>query len=333
MPPSNPQSVAARLNQRLIASVEKRADAEGTVIGPCLNDYKRRLSEGGTEHPLFDLTRHLLLTFPETERSIRTRMEAKHAGKPDAAAQVEGSVRNSLMRSAGTNYQGLVSYAIARHLLEQGSAWYVEHPVPPEFGRLLAIRFTLGIAGEPTPVESGIPPAPDEEPEGATARGAEASVDVKPDVDVLIRNAGWESGRDGGDHEPIVLLSVKTSLADRAGSAARWKNYFDIVTSPCPHEDADGCVYRRLGMTLAHDPQVEITHGIVTANIYKVNSDPYYARYGELRSNQARANTFMFDMRYGTRNTTDDLTAPGWQPLSGLPERLGVMSDVYRMPR
>lgn len=330
MPDSEPHASAARLNLQLITSVERRAVADDTVIGPCLNDYRLRLTpNGGGEHPLFDLTRHLLATFRQTEASIRRRMEVKHAGSARAAAQVESSVRNSLMRSAGTNYQGLVSYATARYLLAQESCWFVQHPVPMDFGRMLAIRFTPGIVANPAPDEPGIPPPPDEETETDLGAGG-ASVDVKPDVDVLIRNAAWTPAR--ASREPILLLSVKTSLADRAGSAARWKNYFDIVTSPCPHQDQRGCAYRHLGMSLAHDPQVEITHGIVTANIYKVNSDPYYAQYGELRSNQAKSNTFMFDLRYATRNGSDDLQAPGWEPLSRLPGRLAAMSAVFHLP-
>ena len=321
--PDDPVQTAAASNTALIASVRRRASTEDTVLGPCLASYEQWLNENPDVHPLFDLTKHLLATADVTQRAIRERMERKWAEQDGTASQVERSVTNSLRRSAGTNYQALVSYGLARYFLEQQSTWYVVHPVPKGFGNSLAIRFT-----------AGVPITPDEEVVASVDGAAEADdagVTVKPDVDVLIRNAAWVES--DPRPEPVLLLSVKTSLADRAGAAARWKTYFDLVTRPCPNAGKDrDCAYERLGIELANDPNVTITHGIVTANIYKVNSDEYFARWGELRSNQARSNTFMFDLRYTTRNESEDVMAEGWAPLTGLPPWLARVSEQYGLP-
>jgi hypothetical protein len=323
---------AQDLNSRAIALLQKRVDKEGSVLRYCIEDYLARPADT-EEHPLDNLTRHLLSTFATTHASIRTRMEARHAGKANSAALIESSVRNSLMRSAGTNYQGLVTYALARFLRDSGSAWFVQHPVPKAFGQSLSIRFTGGVQVDPEEIQASADPDEDpliDELIEEEDEVEDASVTVAPDVDILLQNAAWINQPDVP--EPVLLLSVKTSLADRAGSAARWKNYFDIVTSPCAHVCEADCAYRRLGIELANTPNVAITHGIVTANIYKVNSDPKFAEFGELSTQQARSNTFMFELRYTTRNENEKVMAPGWDRLSQLPIWLGATSAANGLP-
>lgn len=101
------------------------------------------------------------------------------------------------------------------------------------------------------------------------------------------------------------------------------------MTRPCAHVGEETCAYRRLGIALEHSPPVDITHGIVTANIYKINSDPYYTRWGELRSNQSRANTFMFDVRYTTREETEEVMAEGWQGLANIEDWLTATAHKH----
>lgn len=327
MPPRAHASLTGRAlasdnNHRLMTEIALRAAPADHVLHACLQSYTRWVLENdlapleGRQSTLTNLTHHLISTFAVTERAIRERMTARWQGDPDAARKIESSVTNSLRRSAGTNYQALVSYAIAHTLENLQSDWYVVHPVPTDFGRSLSIRF--GAATEA---------AEDEEAED------DASVVVKPDLDILLRNASWDASE--GNPEPVLVLSVKTSLADRAGSAARWKTYFDLVTQPCEHACESTCAYRRLGISLAESPNVSITHGIVTANIYKMNSDPYFAQYGELRSNQAKANTFMFDLRFTTRDQEEDVMAPGWSSLAELPAWLAnpaAVADIGANP-
>jgi hypothetical protein len=324
--PLTPAESAAAINSAMIANVRKRAESINGVLGPCLRSYEGSLESVSDRHPLHDLTKHLVETVVETEASIRTRMVEKWEAREGTASQIEKSVTNSMRRSAGTNYQALVSYALARYLLEASSYWYVVHPVPADFGNSLAIRFTAGVAPEPSDTILGL----DDEIATEADETVSGDVTVKPDLDILIRNAAWNAS--SAEPEPILILSVKTSLADRAGSAARWKTYFDLVTRPCAHVKEEDCAYRRLGIELAYDPNVDITHGIVTANIYKINSDPMFARWGELRSNQARANTFMFDLRYTTRNDSEDVMAEGWSSLADLPSWLAGMSSSHGLP-
>lgn len=325
-PKDRPTDVDAESqNRRMIKSIELRASKPDAVLAFSLADYRRRLDADGGEHPLHDLTRHLVGTHAETAASIRRRMEKKWAEAADAQ-RLESSVTNSLRRSAGTNYQSLVTYALARFLLARQSHWYVVHPVPKDWAHLLSIKFTGGVLEEaPRTVEA------DDMDEAASIveEGAPAddSVSVKPDLDILLRNDTWDA--ENGGKEPALVLSVKTSLADRAGSAARWKTYFDLVTRPCAHVGEETCAYRRLGIALEHSPPVDITHGIVTANIYKINSDPYYTRWGELRSNQSRANTFMFDVRYTTREETEEVMAEGWQGLANIEDWLTATAHKH----
>lgn len=301
-------------NAALKAHIVKRAAQADAVLTNCIESYIDWLKQNPDEHPLSNLTHHLVSTSDQTAAAIRERMVTKWAGDPDMQQRVERSVTNSLRRSAGTNYQALVSYALARFLLQRQSHWYVMHPVPATFAHSLAIRFGAGLPSGDA--------ADDAVGDGTgTSDGSEAAaVIIKPDLDILLRNASWSGNT--ADSEPVLVLSIKTSLADRAGAAARWKMYFDLVTQPCVHAAEEECAYRRLGIELAHDPHVRITHGIVTANIYKINSDPYYARWGELRSNQARSNTFMFELRYTTREESDDVMAEGWESLTHIPRWL-----------
>ena len=253
-------------------------------------------------------------------------MSTKWAGDPRATQKIESSVTNSLRRSAGTNYQALVSYALAKYLCSKQSCWYVMHPVPPTFAHSLSIRFTGGV---PLGALAGGDGADSEQAPDLLAESA--AVVIKPDLDILLRNASWKA--ESGELEPVLVLSVKTSLADRAGAAARWKMYFDLVTKPCIHICEEGCAYQKLGIELAHNPHVHITHGIVTANIYKINSDPSFAQRGELRSNQARGNTFMFDLRYTTREESADVMAEGWDSLTHIEQWLdSVAKGKQLMP-
>lgn len=317
---------ATSANRRTIVKIDKRAVKPGAVIGPCLKAYKHQI-EGWRRSTdlLSNLTAPLLDAREETEKLIRARMEAKWVDKPE---NIPGSVTNSLRRSAGTNYQGLVSYALALYLLEAGSAWYLQHPVPKELREALAINFTAGIPLS-EPEEGGSPSV--EADDAEVGDGDDFSVfRVQPDVDILLRNASWEDQQ--GQAEPVMLLSVKTSLVDRAGMAARWKTYFDQVTHPCPLLHKPGCAYSRLGITMENADRYDIHHGIVTANIYKYNFHDVRYKKGELSSGQTRSNTYMFDHKLTTRD--DDLaeTPEDWRQLPHVVDVLETLSRRHGLP-
>ena len=333
--PQSPTEQALEANRSTLWRLEQRAARTGVLL-PTLSAYKQRTA--GSENPaalLHDLTGALLAAFDETRQLIEDRMSARYPEDEIAAGR---AVTNSLRRSAGTNYQSLVTFAIASYLVKGESTWAVAHPVPKEFLSALVINFDavaeISNDAQEAPVDGqtvGNPgltdPAPareeDEEPL------SEAFV-IQPDVDILLRNLAWSHQR--GSSEPILLLSAKTSLVDRAGQAARWKLYFDLASNPCPCEDCEGCVYKKLGISMKNADAYDIEHGIVTANIYKYWFRDKRYRKGELASAQTRSNTGMFDLRLTTRDDEEAETPPGWRQLDVLPDVLSKLSKRHALP-
>jgi len=333
--PLNPQSPAEQAlvaNRSTLRRLEQRAAKTGVLL-PTLSAYKQRTA--GSENPvslLHDLTGALLAALEETRQLIEDRMSARYPGDEIAAGR---AVTNSLRRSAGTNYQSLVTFAIASYLVKVESAWAVAQPVPKEFLSALVINFDAVAAissdaqgapldgqavGDPGLTDSA---KEDEEPL------SEAFV-IQPDVDILLRNLAWSQQH--GSSEPILLLSAKTSLVDRAGQAARWKLYFDLASNPCPCEDCEGCVYKKLGISMKNADVYDIEHGIVTANIYKYWFRDKRYRKGELASAQTRSNTGMFDLRLTTRDDEEAETPPGWRQLDVLPDVISELSKRHDLP-
>ena len=264
-------------------------------------------------------------------------MSARYPGDEIAAGR---AVTNSLRRSAGTNYQSLVTFAIASYLVNVESAWAVAHPVPKEFLSTLVINFdavaAISNGAQDAPENDQVirDPSPDPtEPATATEEDEEALSEafvIQPDVDILLRNLAWS--HQDGTSEPILLLSAKTSLVDRAGQAARWKLYFDLASNPCPCEDCEGCVYKKLGISMKNADAYDIEHGIVTANIYKYWFRDKRYRKGELASAQTRSTTGMFDLRLTTRDDEEAETPSGWRQLDVLPEVIGKFSERHGLP-
>ncbi|MFE9248227.1 hypothetical protein [Streptomyces sp. NPDC007088] len=318
--PVDAVDISKKNNLAVISRIGKRAeDAEG-VLGPCLRAYCDQVSQAANPQELLsNLTAPLLAAFDETRLGIERRMREKWRHDPE---RVQSSVTNSLRRSAGTNYQALVTYALAKYLHTVGSAWYVQHPVPKGLQQSLAIVFGAGVDDADV-----IEDVADGE-EGSDVAPSEYV--VAPDVDVLLRNAAWVEGESG---EPVILLSVKTSLADRAGMAARWKTYFDQATQPCPHSREPGCAYTRLGISMPNAGRFAITHGIVTANIYKINFHDSRYRVGELSSGQTRSNTYMFDLRLTTRDDGIAFTPSDWAQFPTIVEELKIHSQRHGLPQ
>lgn len=296
------RATAQQRNQALVDSTDARALKDDAVLAPVLALYNQRLAAGAD--PLRNLTGALLDGFAETREGIRRRMTAKYAGQPDAVAAAERAITNSQRRSGGTNYQSLLGYAYAKQLVAENSAWYLSRPVPKEFTESLVIRHT--------------------------GQGSQ-EFRVKPDLDMLFRNAGWQP-RDGQDFEPVLLLSAKTSIADRGGMAARWKMYFDLLTKPCCLRDDPACSWRTLGFTFEQPIPFVVTQGIVTANIYKVQSDQRFATRGELMTEQCISNTFMFDMKITTRNDDVADEPEGWADAWAAIHWLAETSVEFELP-
>lgn len=334
--PSSPTERALAANRGALWRLERRAAKTGVLL-PTLNAYKA--STASPKKPaalLQNLTGALLAAFDETRQMIEDRMSARYPGDEIAAGR---AVTNSLRRSAGTNYQSLVTFAIASYLVNVESAWAVAHPVPKELLSALVINFDAVAAisnrAQDTPAHDQVirdtEPDPTE-PIATNEEGEEALSEafvIQPDVDILLRNLAWHQD---DSSEPILLLSAKTSLVDRAGQAARWKLYFDLASNPCPCDDCEGCVYKKLGISMKNADAYDIEHGIVTANIYKYWFRDERYRKGELASAQTRSNTGMFDLRLTTRDDEEAETPPGWRQLDVLPEVIRELSERHGLP-
>ena len=185
---------------------------------------------------------------------------------------------NAIKRSAGTNFQGLCEYAIL--------TWLDTTDLPINVG----------------------PNAPKGMKDELTIYGLDTGGEfkVEPDIDICL----WEEG--GTEKSPIIFVSAKTSLVDRAGQAARWKLYLDLHQTSCPHTASvhDCPIHRTRVKIFTKHP---IVHSIVTANIYKMDTTQ---PHGELTSGQCRNNTYMFKHKFTTRRDSKEVRPAGWSSFS-----------------
>lgn len=199
---------------------------------------------------------------------------------------------NAVKRSAGTNFQGICEYAVLR--------WLAENNLPVAIG----------------------PNAPKSMKDELTIFGADADSGdfaVEPDIDISL----WIPNDD--PNAPVIFLSAKTSLVDRAGQAARWKLYLDLHQTTCQHTKVvhDCPIHRTQVKVLTNHP---ITHCIVTANIYKIDTTQ---PQGELMSGQCRNNTYMFRHKFTTRNDATEFRPPSWASFSMFPSLVQSVFDAY----
>lgn len=192
------------------------------------------------------------------------------------------NAQNSVKRSAGTNFQGLCEYGIL--------CWLQTTSLPISIG----------------------PNAPGTMKSELTIYGKDADAGdfkVEPDIDISL----WVP--DGNTQSPIIFVSAKTSLVDRAGQAARWKLYLNLHQTACQHiKNVPDCPIHRTEIKIktAHP----IVHSIVTANIYKIDTTQ---PHGELESGQCRNNTYMFKHKYSTRNDEREVRPPAWKSFADFP--------------
>ncbi len=202
------------------------------------------------------------------------------------------SAQNAVKRSAGTNFQGLCEYSILR--------WLQTTDLPVSIG----------------------PNAPGTMKDELTIYGKDADAGefkVEPDIDISL----WIP--DDNPHSPIIFVSAKTSLVDRAGQAARWKLYLDLHQTACTHiKTVHDCPINRTEIKIktAHP----IVHSIVTANIYKIDTTQ---PQGELGSGQCRNNTYMFKHKYTTRNDEKEFKPSAWKSFADFPLLVEQVFDKY----
>lgn len=207
-------NLAQSQNEKLVKSRERLALTPAAVFAPTLRTYQESLPDPLPTDPvklrrvlLNGLTTPFFDSYQETLRSIRERFEEQWRGRPDAVDKVASSVANSKKRSAGTNFQSLVSYALARYLLATNSAWYAAHPVPKDFTESLAISFTAGIPAQGDELASPLPAdvdkvaeeieeeeletdgtepedTPDDQAAAAALEASQTLATVNPDIDM-----------------------------------------------------------------------------------------------------------------------------------------------------
>ncbi len=208
----------------------------------------------------------------------------------DASGKKGINASNAVKRSAGTNFQGLCEYAILKWLDTTDLPLCVGPNAPKSMKDELTIFGNDADAGE---------------------------FSVEPDIDISL----WVNNEDKSS--PLIILSAKTSLVDRAGQAARWKLYLDLHQTTCPHTKAvHDCPIHRTSILVK--TQHRITHCIVTANIYKIDTTQ---PHGELTSGQCRNNTYMFKHKYTTRNDKVEIRPSSWQEFSAFPD---LVESVFR---
>jgi len=213
-----------------------------------------------------------------------------------AAAGKDGIARvNAIKRSAGTNFQGLCEFAIL---------WWLQTTDLP-----VNVR----------------PNAPKAMKDELTIYGVdvEGEFSVEPDIDICL----WQEA--SGPTSPIIFLSAKTSLVDRAGQAARWKLYLDLHQTSCPYtKQVADCPIHRTQVKIKTKHPIE--HCVVTANIYKIGTTQ---PEGELRSGQCRNNTYMFRHKFTTRSDPREYRPSGWKSFAEFPALVKQVFEAAVPPR
>jgi type II restriction enzyme len=82
----------------------------------------------------------------------------------------------------------------------------------------------------------------------------------KPDSDILIFNPNKED-------TPIMIISCKTSLRERAGQTYRWKLLYDLAKTDCEHYKCEkSCPKNKYGVTIDNDRDIIV--GFITTDFY-----------------------------------------------------------------
>ena len=76
----------------------------------------------------------------------------------------------------------------------------------------------------------------------------------------------------------------------------------------------------------------DIRHGIVTANIYKIQFHDERYKKGELSSGQTRSNTYMFELKLTTRNDGLAETPPDWRQFEYVADLIREISAQHSLP-
>lgn len=256
------------------------------LLAPELQSYTD-LIEAMLKHGHEDAFRSGLGHLTDIHRKTYTEvLDVQKKLKPHHDAK---SHRGAIMNISGNNFQSLCEFAINSWLEFVDSPVCVQRNLPKEMKDEFKI-FGISNDGE--------------------------IVVVTPDVDLVL----WIPGL---ADSPVIVISAKTSLKDRAGQAARWKDVFNIIQRAgfSPEEQIE-----KLGYYM--ESRREMHHCLVTANIYRPTDKPE----GELGTNQCRSNTFMFENKYTTRRDKAECRPKGWESFDQFPLLVDKVFAKYGHP-
>lgn len=190
----------------------------------------------------------LTLIHQMSEDTVLGQISQKHS-------ENERSKQQAIKQAAGMNYQGLLEWYLHKWL---ESTTLHSLNVYCALPKMIQPEFTI------------------------TAYDEGGVLCILPDIDICI----WDDVTDRTS--PVIMLSAKSSLRDRAGSAARWKNELTTLGIQRPY-----------------------VYALVTAN-----ND---TEIGELDRDQCRKNTYMFEHKFTTRDDEQQVMFPGWKIADKLP--------------
>ncbi len=141
---------------------------------------------------------------------------------------------------AGSNFQGLVAYALIQNVLSGNIPGVIIalRPKQSKYREVLE-RYTLIMVGDEY---------------------------QKPDVDILMFDPTIEE-------KPVIIYSCKTSLRERAGQTYKWKLLYEMATTKCKYiVQSDECPIKRYKISFNGKRKVLV--GFITADFYNELNSP-----------------------------------------------------------
>ena len=203
---------------------------------PTLNVFKRRLEKIKTERQISE-KRALIVVLDHLKKIMYD--SSKGVGRVINERFKRGEIRDKGQVSvavAGNNFQALIAYVLARNILV-GNLPPLVVTLKPKKDPTLEKYATINVGGEIQ----------------------------KPDVDIMIHSLDEEM--------PIIVISCKTSLRERAGQTYKWKLLIDFATTECRYvEESEECPIHKY--ELEYDKKRRVLVGFITADFYNEINSP-----------------------------------------------------------
>jgi len=203
---------------------------------PTLNVFKRRLEKIKKEKQISE-KRALIIILDHLKEIMYD--SSRGVGKIINERFKQGEIEDKGQVSvavAGNNFQALIAYVLARNIMI-GNLPPLIVTLKPKKDPILEKYATINVGGEIQ----------------------------KPDVDIMIHSLDEE--------KPIIILSCKTSLRERAGQTYKWKLLIDFATTECKYvEESEECPIHKY--ELEYDKKRKVLVGFITADFYNEINSP-----------------------------------------------------------